>query len=114
VPARVVEGGPSPAVRQHQRPDALVGHVADVVEMCEDQIEALARLRDQLLVIRPSVLLLAGLVSELPVEMCGVVAEDIGDPAAVSEWRCAPAHARTDADFLWDVVPDGQRLAARP
>ena len=77
IPARVVEGGATPAVRKHQRPNAAVRDLPDLVQIGKDVLELRASLVHQALVIRPSALLPARITGELPIEMGGVVAEDV-------------------------------------
>ena len=77
-----------------------------------------AGLVDQALVIGPSAILPARVAGELPVEMGGVVAQDIPDAAPVEQRRRGADHVEVDVDGLGDgpadARPRGRRGAAPP
>ena len=64
--------------------------------------------RDESLVVRPAAILPARVPGELPVDMGGVVAQDVADAAPVELRRRAPDHVDVDVDRL------GDRRPARP
>ena len=88
--------------------------VVDVVERAQHRVQPLTRFGDQPLVVRPLGLLAPSITGQPPVEVRGVIAQDVPDPGAVEPRRSARDDVEVDVDRLRDRVSRGSAPVRRP
>ena len=98
VPAEMMEGGATPAVRLAERADAGIVDGVHVWQGGHQPVHHRPGLIDLALIVRPFGLALPAIAGEGPVEMRRVIAQDLADPAPVHQRRGRADDVVVDVD----------------